>query len=112
LNSADLYKLLNIQIQLNPEEVYNVEEFFVGIYDLDIESLMKISIKFSKVEQRELTINEIEKISFDNLLDLQAVMTTNQGVQVSEIDLSDLSLDELLKMNTENKIEIRVKKNM
>ncbi len=112
MNSADLYKLLNIQIQLNPEEVYNVEEFFVGIYDLDIESLMKISIKFSKVEQRELTINEIEKISFDNLLDLQAVMTTNQGVQVSEIDLSDLSLDELLKMNTENKIEIRVKKNM
>jgi hypothetical protein len=38
-------------------------------------------------------------------------MTTNQGVQVTEIDLSDLSLDELLKMNTENKIEIRVKKN-
>jgi len=45
-------------------------------------------------------------------LDLQAVMTTNQGVQVTEIDLSDLSLDELLKMNTENKIEIRVKKNI
>ena len=30
---------------------------------------------------------------------------------VQQIDLLDLSLDELLKMNTENKIEIRVKKN-
>lgn len=106
LDTASIEQLMTIKIQVDVKEIFVVETFYKGLENVTLETLMKVKITESDVEQRSLTLEELEDLPIEKILKLTASMNTDQGVKKVELDLSDFSLAELLQMNVATETDI------
>lgn len=111
LDTASIEQLMKIKIKVDVKEIFVVETFYKGLENVTLETLMKVKINETGVEQRSLTLEELENLPIEKILKLEASMNTDQGVQKVELDLSDFSLEEIMKMTvaTETNIEKKTK---
>ena len=72
---------------------------------------MKVKVTETDVEQRALTLEEIENLPIEKIIKLEASMNTDQGVKKVELDLSDFNLEELHQINVETETDIEKKQN-
>ena len=109
LDTTSIEQLMKIKIKIDVKEIFVVETFYKGLENVTLETLMKVKITESDVEQRALTLEEIENLPIEKILKLEASMNTDQGVKKVELDLSDFSLEELLQMNVDTETNIEKK---
>jgi hypothetical protein len=110
IDTSSLSELLLLSINDSVKEVYILENLDDGIENLSLGALLKIGIQESKIEQRSLTMEEMESLPIEKLLALDALMKTDQGVVVYELDFSDLSLEEIMSLNAITTKNVRLKK--
>lgn len=110
IDTSSLSELLLLSINDSVKEVYILENLDDGIENLSLGALLKIGIQESKIEQRSLTMEEMESLPIEKLLALDASMKTDQGVVVYELDFSDLSLEEIMSLNAITTKNVRLKK--
>tara|TARA_B110000211_G_C14057191_1_gene543908 strand:- start:975 stop:1403 length:429 start_codon:yes stop_codon:yes gene_type:complete len=110
IDTSSLNELLLLSINDSVKEVYVLENLDDGIEKLSLAALLKIGIQESKIEQRSLTMEEMESLPIEKLLTLDASMKTDQGVVVYELDFSDLSLEEIMSLNAITTKNVRLKK--